>query len=552
MSARKTLLRFAPAWVGALAGTAGAQTSLYVKVGDLNYDRLGASVRSAGDVNNDGKIDWIAGAPQNGNVFGPGNGYARIYSGANGSTLFTLHGLAADDSFGLSVDGVGDVNNDGFADVIVGAPQANNLAGAVYVFSGQTHLALFTLAGDAPNDELGYVVAGIGDVNNDGRPDFLAASPFAAAGGTSRGMARIYSGANGGVLMTINGTANGNRFGASADGIGDVNGDGRADFIVGSYFQGAKIFSGNGFGVLQTFTGAADDRLGTAVAGCGDANGDGIPDVIVGAPQDNNVFAPGSGYAKVYSGSTGALIRTLNGSTVGDRFGCSVAGARDIDGDGKVELLVGADQSTVGGNGYARLFKGVDGSVLNTFTGLSAGDRCGLSVDGLGDLEGNGSFELVVGSPDRSTPLALIGRVEVWSLTAGGCPMPYNFCAVNNNSTGQPAVMSYSGTTSIAANNFGLVCSGCPHSTAGLFYYGPNEVQVTFGNGFRCVGGGLFRLGQHPTNASGVATDPINFGAVPTPINVGSTWKFQYWYRNPAAGGALFNLSNGLSVTFCN
>jgi hypothetical protein len=77
-------------------------------------------------------------------------------------------------------------------------------------------------------------------------------------------------------------------------------------------------------------------------------------------------------------------------------------------------------------------------------------------------------------------------------------------------------------------------------------------VQVAFGNGFRCVGGAVLRLGQHATNPSGVATVAINFGAVPTPITVGSTWKFQYWYRNPAAGGALFNLSNGLSVTFCN
>jgi hypothetical protein len=149
-------------------------------------------------------------------------------------------------------------------------------------------------------------------------------------------------------------------------------------------------------------------------------------------------------------------------------------------------------------------------------------------------------------------PLSLIGRVDVWSITSGGCPMPYSYCSVTNNSTGQPALMSSSGTTSIAANNFGLVCSGCPHNAAGLFFYGPNEVQAAFGNGFRCVGGTVWRLGLHPANASGVATDAINFGAVPAAITAGSTWKFQYWYRNPAGGGALFNLSDGLSVTFCN
>ena len=535
-----------------LAVSAGAQTNLYGKTGTAPYDRLGAVVRLAGDVNMDGRPDFVAGAPQNGNLFGPGPGYVRVYSGLNGSILHTFNGITDDDAFGAAVDGVGDVNNDGFADIVVGAPQLNNLTGRVYVKSGQNGANLFTFDGAAAGDQLGLCVAGIGDVNNDGRPDILAGTPLAAGGGTSRGMARIYSGMNGSVLMTINGTANNARFGVSADGIGDVNGDGRADFIVGSYFQGAKIYSGQTFGVLQTFTGAGDDRLGFAVAGCGDANADGTPDVIVGAPQDNSVFAPGTGYAKVYSGSTGALIRTLTGGAPGDRFGCSVAGARDIDGDSRAELLVGADQDTIGGEGYARLYRGSDGVVLHTFDGLASGSRCGISVDGLGDLEGNGSFELIVGAPNRSVPLTLTGRLDVWSVNAAGCPMPYTYCAVNNNSSGQPALMSHTGTTSIAANNFALVTSGAPANTLGLFYYGANEMQAAFGNGFRCVGGTVWRLGIRPSNGSGVASFAIDFGAVPAPITASSTWKFQYWYRNPAAGGANFNLSNGLSATFCN
>jgi len=225
----------------------------------------------------DGKPDFVAGALEDGNIFGAGEGYARVYSGLNGNTLYTFNGQTADDAFGFSVDGAGDVNNDGYADIIIGAPQANNLTGRVYVQSGKTGVNLYTFNGDLAGDELGFVVAGIGDVNNDGFADVLAGSPIAAGGGSSRGMVRIYSGQTGAVLTTINGTADNNRFGAAADPIGDVNADGRPDFIVGSFFQGAKIYSGMTFGVLHTFTGGGDDRLGFAVAGCGDANGDGIP-----------------------------------------------------------------------------------------------------------------------------------------------------------------------------------------------------------------------------------------------------------------------------------
>jgi hypothetical protein len=560
MSDRKSLRRVASALPAPallttllLCGDATAQTNLYNKTGTAANDRLGVSVRLAGDVNMDGKPDFIAGAPENGNIFSPGEGYARVYSGANGSTIWTLNGLTADDAFGMSVDGAGDVNNDGRADVIVGAPNASGLKGKAYVLSGMTGGILFTFEGDLAGDQLGMTVAGIGDVDNDGRPDVLAGSPLAAGGGTARGMVRIYSGMNGSVLTTINGVANNNRFGASADLVGDVNGDGRPDFVVGSYFAGAKIYSGMTFGVLQTFTSASvDDRFGFAVAGCGDANGDGALDVIIGAPQDNNVFNPGTGFARIHSGSTGALIRTLFGGTAGDRFGCSVAGARDIDGDGKAEVIVGADQDTVGAMGYARVFRGSDGLSIFTFDGLANGARCGVSVDGLGDLEANGSFELIVGQPNRSVPLSLTGRVDVWSVTSGGCPVPYNYCAVTNNSTGQPCLISHTGSQSVSANTFGLRATGGPSNTAGLFFYGPTEVQAAFGNGFRCVGGVVWRLGIRPTNASGVATCPISFPTLPAAINAGSTWKFQYWYRNPAAGGANFNLSDGLSVTFCN
>lgn len=540
-----------------LSSSSYAQVNLYAKPGDKANDRLGWCVRSCGDVNNDGRNDFVVGAPEDGNLFGGGEGFVRVYSGLNGSTLYTINGVTNDDRFGLSVDGAGDLNADGFADIVVGAPGFNSGAGRVYVKSGANGTTnLFTFDSVGPFDAHGTVVAGLGDVNNDGVPDVLGASPTAAGGGSNRGTARIYSGATGAVLTTINGAANNDRFGVSADGIGDINGDGFGDFVIGSYFAGARVYSGNGFGVLFNFPATTvDDRFGFAVAGAGDVNGDGIKDILVGAPQDGNLFAPGSGFVRIYSGANGSIIRTLNGATAGDRFGIAVAGARDMDGDLKAEVIVGADQSPASGLGYARVFKGVDGSVIATLDGLSVNSGTGLSVDGLGDLEGNGSYEVIVGQPNRSVPFALTGRADVWSLTVGsGCATPFTYCAVVNNSTGNAAQISATGTTSIAANTFTLGVTNCPALAPGLFFYGTTQIQIVFGNGNRCVGGTLWRLPIVTTSPAGVASQLLNFPSLsgPAQITPGSTWNFQFWFRDGTVAPAFFNTSNGLSATFCN
>ncbi|MBL8857568.1 MAG: FG-GAP repeat protein [Planctomycetes bacterium] len=537
------------------SAAAAAQTSLYTKLGTAAYDHLGASVRSCGDVNNDGRNDFIAGAPQDGNIFGGGPGYARIYSGLNGNTIHTFNGVANDDRFGAAVDGAGDVNGDGFADALIGAPGAGAGAGAAYIRSGANGAILFTFNG-AAGDGLGSTVAGIGDVNNDGVPDVIVASATAPGGGTSRGTARVYSGMTGALLTTINGAVNGDRLGISADNVGDVNGDGRADFVIGSYFAGAKVYSGATFAVIHNFPATTtDDRLGFAVAGGGDVNGDGVNDVLVGAPQDGNIFSPGNGFVRIYSGATGGLIRTLTGGASGDRFGIALANARDMNADGRAETIVGADQNSFGGNGYARVFRGSDGAVVATINGLSASSGTGVSVDGLGDLDTNGSFEVIVGQPNHSVPFSVSGRAEVWSITlAGGCAAPFTYCVTNNNSTGQAAVISSSGSSSVAANTFTLMASNCPASTNGLFYYGTTQVQIPFGAGNRCVNGTLWRLPIVTTTPGGTISHLLNFPSLipPSQILPGSTWNFQFWFRDSVAGPGVFNTTNALSATFCN
>jgi len=131
-------------------------------------------------------------------------------------------------------------------------------------------------------------------------------------------------------------------------------------------------------------------------------------------------------------------------------------------------------------------------------------------------------------------------------------PQFETYCIAAPNSVGPGATMNWAGSASVSANNLVLNAIGCPPGTSGLFYYGQTSAQTPFGNGFRCVGGSVFRLPVLTTNSFGDAVQPVNLGTMPGgPILAGQTWHFQLWYRNPAGGGTGFNLSNGLRVRFC-
>lgn len=140
------------------------------------------------------------------------------------------------------------------------------------------------------------------------------------------------------------------------------------------------------------------------------------------------------------------------------------------------------------------------------------------------------------------------------------CQDPQGFCVSTGNSSGNSATMAFTGTSSIAANNLTLVVSGAPVNTFGIFFYGAGQTFTAFGNGFRCVSGGgagIFRLAPaQQTNLFGDALRFVNYNAAPAnagagQLTSGSTWNFQFWFRDVPAGGAGFNLSDGLEVTFC-
>lgn len=333
-----------------------------------------------------------------------------------------LHTFTDTGTFGWAVADLNDIDSDGIKEVIIGAPLFGSAAprriGKVTVHSGRTGALLFAVTGVARDWQMGYSVADAGDVDGDTIPDIIAGGPIDGAG-----RARVYSGATGAILWTLNGEVAADSFGAAVAGAGDVDGDGRAEVAVGAPGNdGAGVLAGRVYVysgmtglVIRTIDGSTGSSFGSGLSSAGDVNHDGKSDLIVGAP---GAGPSPIGRAFVYSGADGSLLfpALAPDQPFSASFGTFfVAGIGDATGDGTTDLYVGdfSDSTNGAGAGKAYVYSGSDGSLVRTFIGPPG---AGLGPGrGAGDVNRDGREDLIIGSYTSGAGGSNAGRIEVFS-----------------------------------------------------------------------------------------------------------------------------------------
>lgn len=494
---------------------------------------------------------------------------------------------------GERFDVLGDVDGDGAPDLVASDPGDGTGgidAGRVLVLSGATGALVREHFGAAAGDRLGEAIVALDDFDGDGVRDYAAGAPEANG---ARGHVTVFSGATGAVLASVDGASPGDRFGASVDRVGDVNGDTRSDFAIGApgfdepgaadagrvvVLSGASGFLIHDLGPLAAAR--AGLRFGLFVSDVGDLDGDGLDDVLASSPELDGTFQT-PGHVAVFSGATGAPLLDWIGLDGGHGdftlIGSGVDGAGDVNGDGVPDLLIGVslqfsghevwliDGATgqtiwkddfgapgdyvgdpvnlgdVSGDGVpdqaylmpfaevVRVVSGANGLTLQELTMAGAGLDFGADIRGVDDVTGDGIRDILVGVPGFDGPAGADSGL-IRVFEGCACELITSYCIGGVNSTGGRARMAHSGTGSVSANDLVLSVSGAPAGQFGLFAYASGHAFTPLGEGFLCLGGDLHRLNPViATDAQGAVAFAVDLTAPPTSSGPGAISPGEQW-----------------------
>ncbi|MGE0481050.1 MAG: hypothetical protein AB7Q17_11315 [Phycisphaerae bacterium] len=373
------------------------------------------NVASAGDIDSDGHTDVVVGDP----AASGGRGQVLVFSGRTGAVLASPVG-GIDDAYGFSVAPIGDFNADSFDDVLVGAPGARGaqqtVVGRVVVLSGRFLSGaggpdvLWSAEGPVANESFGWVVAAGGNLFGDGAPAVLVGAPAAGWQGASSGSVYALSGASAQVVYRLDGNQANSGFGRTVTAVGDADGDGRDDVLVGAAFAQrfdaldtngyAQLFSGSTGGLLRTHTAPLcggcfwAGGVGRTVSAIGDLDADGRADYALTTAGER---------AAVFS-ATGALL--YESRVLGTGCGVFVSKAGDFNADGVPDLAAAARCEDPAGAVNAGSAFVISGRFIRTgggddflwqFDGPAALAYLGVAVATAGDLNADGADDLLIG-----------------------------------------------------------------------------------------------------------------------------------------------------------
>ncbi|GEM_PF-4311074 len=460
--------------------------------GSAAGNALGSTVMSAKNINGNGSNGIIISAP--GSSAGTDIGRVHVYFGDDitKSADLVLTGSFSGGCFGYSV-AVGDINGDGYADIIIGEPyngENGANSGKVFIYFGGLSPHTYpdvTLTGQTAGDLFGYSLA-CRDINNDSRDDIIIGAPYNSATGTNAGKVYIYFGGysiNSTSDVSLIGDTAEDLFGVSLASARNVDGNGRNGIIVGASGKPGNVdrngkayiyLGGSAISATPNLIMSGEvkgDLFGISVS-AGDFNGDDCGDIIIGAEKNNN----NAGKAYIYFGGkalTNTPKLTFAGESANDRFGHLVSCAGDINGDGYSDIIVVSPNNTNGTGKAYILFGGLfmDNIIDAAISGEGPGDNFGSSVSSAKDMDNDGIDEFIIGASNNSLNGALSGKAYLYKITCSSPPAripealldetqakacKYFYDQVLNTAAAYGLVKDtcYSDYSSIAATGFGL------------------------------------------------------------------------------------------------
>ena len=528
----------------------GCETLLEVDTATLQ-DAFGWRVLDLGDVDFDGIPDLVTSAPLSAQGASAG-GKVEAYSGADGSLIWGRAETLTSAIMGYDMATL-HWDADGVLDVLASAPFNGASGGRVWVLSGVDGSTLHrfdSVAGSGEN--FGSSLAVNGDYDGDGVDDVaVGAAGFDQVSGDNAGRVYVFSGSNALLLDTIEAplqVAGDEEFGIGLTFLTDISNpsDGRDELVAvhrdTSFWSGGAIayeYDGANSTALWSIRGVGQDYslFGNRIDGGLDVNDDGHGDLLVSAS--------GLDQAQVFSGLDGALIHLLDGNGEGEQFGAGHL-VPDATGDGRADLLLSSRSYDGGAADAGRiwLYSGNSGEVVRTMTYAVREHRLGMDVRQVGDRNGDTLPDIAVAGTGGGTSGPPPGRF----LVVGG-RLPYEpYCDATVNSTGLSAGLEAFGTSSVGRADLVLTADSVPNQS-GIFLHGAAPIRAPFGNGFLCTSGQI-RRGNVVVAAGHVASYAYDATSPKRDLSahVGSTRNFQFWYRDPMAGGAVFNTSNALAV----